>query len=129
MLADTFLAKLHSTGVPRWDFNAPEPTPYDASAGTIAACGLRMLSVLLLPTDAAAADYYLGRAFKLVEDVLRECAAPAAKLQDGKVDWGKDGWETILKHSTIAGNPKANRQFMDHGLICECRSRIGRYGR
>lgn len=23
-------------------------------------------------------------------------------------------------HSTINGNPKATRQFMDHGLICEC---------
>ena len=106
--------------MPRWDFNAPEPTPYDASAGTIAACGLRMLAVLLQPTDPRAADYYLGRAFKLVEDVLRECGAPQATLgSDGKVNWGEDGWETILKHSTIAGNPKANRQFMDHGLICE----------
>ena len=79
-----------------------------------------MLSVLLQPTDARAADYYLGRAFKLVEDVLRECAAPEARLgEGGEVSWGEGGWETILKHSTIAGNPKANRQFMDHGLICE----------
>lgn len=35
------------------------------------------------------------------------------------MDFGEGGWETILMHSTINGNPKATRQFMDHGLICE----------
>lgn len=143
-VSDVFLSKLHHTGVPRWyvvlllpfalapllthrDFDAPEPTPYDASAGTIAACGLRMLSVILQPTDPKAADYYLGRAFKLVEDILRECGTPAATLgADGAVSWGEGGWETLLSSSTIVGNPKSNRQIMDHGLICECARSVGR---
>jgi hypothetical protein len=101
------------------DFSAPKPCPYDASAATIAACGLLKLSRLLSKSDPASAEKYLARAFKLIEDTLRECAAPAAKLEGGSVDFGDGGWETILMHSTINGNPKATRQFMDHGLICE----------
>lgn len=109
------------------DFDAPEPAPYDASAATVAACGLRMLSELLNEKDPLAAGYYLGRGIKLVIDTLDECASPPATLQDAmdeggggkKVDWGQGGWETILMHSTIAGNEMANRRLMDHGLICE----------
>jgi len=55
-----------------------------------------MLYQLLLPTDQAAAEYYLTRGFKLIEDTLRECWASDATLTDGKVDFGKDGWEPIL---------------------------------
>lgn len=101
------------------DFSAPKPCPYDASAGTIAACGLLKLVRLLAKSDPSSAEKYLSSALKLIEDVLRECAAPGATLKDGRVDFGQDGWETILMHSTINGNPKATRQFMDHGLICE----------
>lgn len=61
-----------------------------------------MLYQLLLPTDPKAADDYLKRGFKLVEDTLRECWASDAKLKDGKVDFGKDGWETILSVSHIS---------------------------
>lgn len=55
-----------------------------------------MLYHLLLPTDRPAAEYYLSAAFKLIEDTLRECGTPAASLSGGKVDFGKDGWETLL---------------------------------
>lgn len=55
-----------------------------------------MLYQLLLPTDQAAAEEYLVRGFKLIEDTLRECWASDATLKDGKVDFGKDGWEPIL---------------------------------
>lgn len=55
-----------------------------------------MLYELLLPTDQAAAEEYLIRGFKLIEDTLRECWASDASLKDGKVDFGKDGWEPIL---------------------------------
>jgi hypothetical protein len=81
------------------DFRAPKPCPYDASAATVAARGLQMLYLLLLPTESVAAKYYLSRAFKLIEDTLRECSTPAATLKNGKVDFGSGGWETILKVS------------------------------
>jgi hypothetical protein len=55
-----------------------------------------MLYQLLLPTDQAAAEYYLTRGFKLIEDTLRECWASDSTLKDGTVDFGKDGWEPIL---------------------------------
>lgn len=79
------------------DFDAPKPYPYDASAATIAARGMQMLYQLLLPTDKAAAGKYLAAGNKLIEDTLRECGTPDAKLSDGKVDFGKDGWETLLQ--------------------------------
>jgi hypothetical protein len=60
-----------------------------------------MLYQLLLPTDQAAAEYYLTRGFKLIEDTLRECWASDATLKDGKVDFGKDGWEPILAVSPL----------------------------
>ena len=109
-LADTFLSLLGPEGVPAWwvcvrrlepklmcrDFKAPKPCPFDASAGIIAARGMQMLYQLLKSQDPKAAEEYLARANKLVEDILRECLSPAATLTDGKVDWGKDGWETLL---------------------------------
>lgn len=95
-LADKFLSLLGPTGVPEWDFDAPKPCPYDASAATITARGLQMLYQLLLPTDQEAAEQYLTRGFKLIEDTLRECWASDATLKNGKVDFGKDGWEPIL---------------------------------
>ena len=80
----------------RRDFSAPTPCPYDASAGTIAARGLQMLHGLLMESNPTASKNYAARGEKLIRDVLRECLAPAAKLKDGKVDWGKGDWETIL---------------------------------
>lgn len=77
------------------------------------------LARILLPVDQQAAGTYLTRAFKLVSDTLRECAAPPASLREGHVEFGEGGWETILKHSTINGNPQATRLLMDHGLVCE----------
>ncbi len=81
--------------VPR-DFDAQKPCPYDASAATIAARGMQMLYQLLHPTDKTAAEHYLKSANKLIEDTLRECGTPAARLSGGMVDFGEDGWETIL---------------------------------
>jgi len=89
-----------------------------------------MLYQLLLPTDKDAAEEYLRRGFKLVEDTLRECGTPKATVEGGRVDWGEGGWETLLKvcaclegadekHSTINGNEHATRKIMDHGLVCE----------
>lgn len=102
------------------DFDAPDPAPYDASAATVAACGLLHLVKWLHGRHDACAMLYLARATRLIADTLKVCAAPAAALSaDGSVQWGEGGWETLLKHSTIAGNVKANRRLMDHGLICE----------
>lgn len=108
-----FLSKLGETGVPAWwvlggmqvsaepytdcrDFDAPQPAPYDASAGCIAARGLQMIYQLLQPVDPAAAEEYLFRGNKLIADVLRECLAPEARVKGGRVDWGEGGWEPIL---------------------------------
>ncbi|KAL8292646.1 hypothetical protein RQP46_001258 [Phenoliferia psychrophenolica] len=44
------------------------------------------------------------------------CVTPAASVKDGSIDFGEGGWETILKHSTINGNERAQRLLMDHGL-------------
>ncbi|WVQ93573.1 hypothetical protein IAU59_000648 [Kwoniella sp. CBS 9459] len=117
-LVDVFISRLGPTGVPEWDFDAPKPCPYDASAATITSVGMLMLYRLLLPVDKAAAEGYLNRSIKLVQDTLRECLTPAASLkEDGTVDFGRDGWETLLAHSTINGNPTGRKRFMDHGLV------------
>lgn len=76
-----------------------------------------MLSVLLKDSDPAAAQGYLDAAFKLIDDIGRECAAPPASVHDGVVDWGKDGWETILLHSTIDNNEGSPHPKKDHGLV------------
>lgn len=116
-LTDAFLARLPESGVPWWDFDAPKPCPYDASAGTIAACALQMLYKLLATSDPFAAEQYLAASFKLLDDVVRECATPPASVKGGQVDWGNDGWETILKHSTINNNPDATFKIVDTGLV------------
>ncbi|WWC66801.1 uncharacterized protein I206_100707 [Kwoniella pini CBS 10737] len=117
-LTDVFLSLLGPSGVPEWDFRAPKPCPYDASAGTIAAVGMLWLYKLLQPTDKTAAEGYLNRAVKLIQDTIRECLTPQASLKaNGETDFGKDGWETLLAHSTIVGNPKSVRRLMDHGLV------------
>jgi hypothetical protein len=93
-----------------------------------------MLYRLLLPDNPSAAEEYLRRGNKLVEDTLRVCGTSRATISDtgNKVDWGEGGWETLLKvllwftsaradnlHSTINGNEHATRKIMDHGLVCE----------
>ncbi|WRT63807.1 uncharacterized protein IL334_000732 [Kwoniella shivajii] len=117
-LTDVFISFLGPSGVPEWDFKAPKPCPYDASAATITAVGMLWIYKLLLPTDNVAANGYLKRAIQLVQDTLRECLTPKATLkEDGEVDFGEGGWETLLAHSTINGNPTGRRRFMDHGLV------------
>lgn len=56
-----------------------------------------MLYQLLLPTEPAAAEEYLARGYKLIEDTIRECATPKATLSNGKVNWGEGDWEPILQ--------------------------------
>lgn len=110
-LADVFLSHLGPSGVPLWDFSAPQPCPYDASAATIAARGMQMLYQLLLPTDSQAAEMYLSKGFKLVEDVMRECGTDRATLNGGKVNWGEGGWETLLKVSDGCADYALNANF------------------
>ncbi|WOO79141.1 Unsaturated glucuronyl hydrolase [Vanrija pseudolonga] len=116
-VVDKFIALLGPSGVPEWDFDAPRPAPYDASAATITARAMQMLYTLLKDSEPDAAGYYLARGFRLIADVLRECKTPAANIVDGVVDFGEDGWETILQHSTINGNRHSPRKIMDHGLV------------
>lgn len=93
------------------------PCPYDASAGTVAARGLQMLYVLLRDSDPSAAEHYLAASFRLVRDILRECAAPPASLEADGVNWGEGAWEPILMHSTIDGNEHSAGAKLDHGLV------------
>lgn len=80
------------------DFDAPKPCPYDASAAAIAARGTQMLYQLLRDSDPSAAEEYLAKGAKLMQDTIRECYTPKASLdQGGKVDFGQGGWETILQ--------------------------------
>jgi hypothetical protein len=78
-----------------------------------------MLYQLLLPTDPQAAEMYLSKGFKLVEDVMRECGTGRATLQGGKVNWGEGGWETLLKVSDggadYARNPRSPPTQGKHG--------------
>jgi hypothetical protein len=117
-LADVFLSHLPESGVPWWDFSAPRPCPYDASAGTVAARGMQMLFLLLRKDQPAKAAKYLGASAKLMNDILRECDTPAATVdKEGAVNWGEGNWEPILKHSTVNGNPTSKDQQMDQGLV------------
>ncbi|AFR98229.2 glycosyl hydrolase family 88 [Cryptococcus neoformans C23] len=116
-LADKFFELLPESGVPWWDFDAPKPCPYDASAGAVTACGLLMLYRLLRPTDPRTAEQYLTNSFKLVDDLMRECRTGKATLEGDKVIWGEGAWETILEHSTINGNELATKRLLDHGLV------------
>lgn len=76
-----------------------------------------MLYALLKDSDAVAAQAYLTAAFKLIDDIGRECAAPPASVHDGTVDWGSGGWETVLMHSTIDNNAGSPHPKKDHGLV------------
>ncbi|WVQ83740.1 hypothetical protein IAT38_005884 [Cryptococcus sp. DSM 104549] len=116
-LADKFFELLPESGVPWWDFDAPKPCPYDASASAIVACALLMLYRLLRPTNPRAAEGHLTKSFKLVDDLMRECRTGRASLVDGEVAWGEGEWETILEHSTINGNDLATKRLLDHGLV------------
>ncbi|KIR71930.1 glycosyl hydrolase family 88 [Cryptococcus deuterogattii CA1014] len=116
-LADKFFELLPESRVPWWDFDAPKPCPYDASASAVTACGLLMLYRLLRPTNPLAAEQYLTKSFKLVDDLMRECRTGKATLQGDRVVWGEGGWETILEHSTINGNELATKRLLDHGLV------------
>lgn len=50
-----------------------------------------------------AAEEYLARAVKLIQDTLRECLTPPASLgEDGTVDFGEGGWECILQVRRMA---------------------------
>lgn len=120
-LTDKFLSLLPESGVPPWDFHAPQapqPAPYDTSAGCIAARAMQMLYGLLVKSDRQAAEHYLAASFRLLDDITRVSASPAAKVdKDGKVDWGEGGWETILQHSTVMNNPDAGWSVADVGLV------------
>lgn len=58
-----------------------------------------MLYRLLRPTDPRAAEQYLTKSFKLVDDLMRECRTGKATLEGERVVWGEGGWETILEVS------------------------------
>lgn len=83
----------------------------------MAARALQMLYVLLRESNEAAAEHYLDASFRLVKDILLECAAPPATLNSDGVQWGEGEWEPILMHSTIDGNPHSAGAKLDHGLV------------
>ena len=87
-VADSFIAALPDTGVPPWDFRAPDAAtaPRDSSAGATAASGLLELATLV--PDAAARRY-------------RDAAASLLKaLSDRCATWDDDGQDGLLRDAT-----------------------------
>jgi uncharacterized protein YyaL (SSP411 family) len=114
-LADYFLDRLPSDGIPFWDFDAPQPAPRDTSAAMIAAYGM-----LLLFEAETADDKYYRAALRIVSGVIQTSLSPEAKIfatpaGDRKVDSG--GHDTILLHATINNYEFAPRRWADHGLV------------
>ncbi len=86
--ADHFLARLPASGVPPWDFDAPEGPERidDSSAGAIAASGLWQLADLT--ADPARSALYRGGSLRLLD----------ALCNDRYCSWSDPDWEGILKH-------------------------------
>ncbi|KAF8676944.1 PhoX homologous domain, present in p47phox and p40phox [Rhizoctonia solani] len=87
-MAELFLSRLPSVGVPPWDFDAPESNPpADTSAATIAAEGLFILSAAEAHVqNTTGANYYSERAVKLLSDTFNFAFNPS--------------WESILSNAT-----------------------------
>ena len=87
-VADNFIAALPETGVPPWDFRAPDAAtaPRDSSAGATAASGLLDLAALL---PAAEADRYREAAIFLLRALNDRCAT-----------WDDDGQDGLLRLAT-----------------------------
>ncbi|KAF8751874.1 PhoX homologous domain, present in p47phox and p40phox [Rhizoctonia solani] len=87
-MAELFLSRLPSVGVPPWDFDAPESNPpADTSAATIAAEGLFILSAGEAHVqNTTGANYYSERAVKLLSDTFNFAFNPS--------------WESILSNAT-----------------------------
>ncbi|MGL4611507.1 MAG: glycoside hydrolase family 88 protein [Trueperaceae bacterium] len=101
-VADNFITALPDTGVPPWDFRAPDVAnaPRDSSAGAIVASGLFELASLL---EGAKALQYRNAALKLLSDLNTHCAT-----------WNDANEEGLLRHAT--GNLPAG-QNVDVSLI------------
>lgn len=108
-LTDVFFDLLGDEAAPLWsvfkgrlrsstsrDFDCPKPTAWDASAGCVAACGCLMLFELLRPVNAPRAEEYLRSGFRLISNILASCLTPKASMKDGVMNWGLEGWETVL---------------------------------
>lgn len=100
-MANVFISRLPTNGVPPWDFDAPVSNlPADTSAATIAAEGLFILAAAETSTgNATGADYYQQKAVKLMTDNFNFAFKPT--------------WDSILGNGT-SHNPAGNRNT---GLI------------
>jgi len=114
-LADYFLDRLPTDGVPPWDFDAPQPGPRDTSAAMIAAYGM------LLLFEAEPDDWkYYDAALWIASGVMKTSLSPEARFiatsgGDRNVDLG--GHDAILLHATINNYEYAPRRWADHGLV------------
>ncbi|KAF6838888.1 glucuronyl hydrolase, partial [Colletotrichum plurivorum] len=133
--ADYFLAQLPASGIPPWDFAAPdngEQQPPDVSAAMIAAYGMLLIHEALaaLGRDSA----YLRHAIRIIR---ASCGAhmngggryvksrrTIETVEQGTVD-EETGWEvdmdnepeTILNGATINNYEFAPRRWANHGLV------------
>lgn len=84
--ADFFIQQTPASGVPPWDYDAPEESrrQVDTSAASIAASGLMQLSGLL--TDPAKASFYRQSASTIVGSLCRDYLGDP-----------EQGWEGILR--------------------------------
>ncbi|KAI6087343.1 glycoside hydrolase family 88 protein [Hypoxylon rubiginosum] len=134
--ADYFIGHLPESGIPPWDFQAPqdEPQPTDTSAAVIASYGLLLIHEA--ETSAGRPSAYLQHALRIIRAVCASYVNSPAKFvaHEGSVeavelrsvdnqktvaitvDMG-EGAETILNGATINNYEFAPRRWANHGLV------------
>jgi hypothetical protein len=76
----------------------------------IAASGLIMLYRILRQEESAAAEQYLKRSAKLLQDILKMSGTPLANRSGrGHCNFGAEGWETLFKVRDQTGSPQHTR--------------------
>ncbi len=105
-VADYFIVHLPDNAIPYWDFHftTGSDEPWDSSAGSIAVCGMLEMSKYLSEEKAT---YYIGEAKKIMNALIKHCAASDFTQTNG-----------LLLHGTYCRESEFNEQ-VDRG-VDEC---------
>ncbi|KAF8609540.1 d-4,5 unsaturated-glucuronyl hydrolase-like protein [Ceratobasidium sp. AG-I] len=104
-LAQYYLSRLPSSGVPPWDFDAPVAgRPSDTSSATIAASGMLMLSRFERSiSNTTGADYWANAAVRLLSSTVN-------------LAWRTEpNWDSLLSNGTV--NNPANPPNRNTGIV------------
>lgn len=136
-MADWFVRHLPEDGLPFWDFDAeyaPNVTPRDSSAATIAASGMILLQEQINTSKSKnfrrrrSDQKYIRAAKRLLGASVRLALAGEISFADNvplgaetRIDTPADtdvsrGFESILMHATSNNNPEADPKNFDSGL-------------